>query len=59
MEPISWKVGCKTRGDTNWAYNGLRFATREAAEAYGRDLYGRWTALESWEAHQDDEAPNR
>lgn len=28
--------------------NGLRFPTTEAAEAYAKDLYARWTAVRSW-----------
>jgi hypothetical protein len=55
----SFKVGCKTAGDTTWAYNALRFATREEAEAYGLDLAMRWTALRDYEIHESDEEPNR
>ncbi len=58
-EARSFRVGCKTRGDSDWAYNGLRFATKEEAEAYGRDLFSRWTALEKWEVHESEEEPNR
>lgn len=59
-EPKSWKLGCKGRGDQTWAYNQLRFKTKEAAEAYGSDLYSRWTALDKYEAHPDyEEEPNR
>lgn len=28
-----------------WAGNALRFATQEEADAYGRDLMGRWFAV--------------
>lgn len=31
-----------------WCGNGLRFPTREAAEAYAKDLWSRWTAVRSW-----------
>lgn len=58
-QPTSWKVGVKTPSDHTWCYNGLRFATKEAAEEYGRDLYMRWTAVTEWEAHPADEEPNR
>jgi hypothetical protein len=57
--PRSYKVGCKTRGDSEWAYNALRFATREQAEEYGADLYSRWTALDQYEVHESDDDPNR
>jgi len=55
----SYKVACKTAGDTNWAYNALRFATREDAEAYGRDLFSRWLALSEYEIHESEDKPNR
>jgi hypothetical protein len=55
----SFKVGCKTRGDMNWAYNALRFATREQAQNYAEDLYSRWMALDSYEVQESDDAPNR
>lgn len=54
----SYKVGIKTAGDLNWAYNGLRFATRAEAEHYGLDLSLRWTAVREFEVHASDE-PNR
>lgn len=28
--------------------NALRFPSVEAAEAYGKDLWARWTAVRSW-----------
>ena len=57
--PFSFKVGCKTDGDTNWAYNAFRFATQEQAEAYGKDLCSRWLGLREWEVHPSDEEPNK
>jgi hypothetical protein len=59
VEAKSWKLACKTRGDSEWAYNGLRFATKEACESYASDLYSRWTALEKYEAHPSSDEPNR
>jgi len=55
----SFKVGVKTANDSNWAYNGLRFASRQAAEDYGLDLAMRWTAVREYEVHPSDEAANR
>jgi len=55
----SYKVACKTAGDTNWAYNALRFATREAADQYAIDLWSRWLALSEYEIHESEDAPNR
>lgn len=28
--------------------NGLKFDTKENAEAYARDLFGRWTMVREW-----------
>lgn len=55
----SWKLGCKTKGDTYWAYNALRFKTREECLTYGADLYSRWTALDTFEAHESEDEPNQ
>jgi hypothetical protein len=32
-------------GTPKFYKNGLRFATKEEAEAYASDLYGRWTSV--------------
>ena len=42
----SFKAGAVVCGERQPAYNALRFATREEAEKYGRDLAGRWTLVE-------------
>jgi hypothetical protein len=31
-----------------WACNALRFDSKAEAEAYGRDLAARWTAVREW-----------
>jgi hypothetical protein len=36
-----------------WCGNGLRFETREAAEAYAVDLALRWTAVSDWRVVED------
>lgn len=41
-----------------WAGNGLRFATRETAEAYARDLMWRWTSVRQWRVVESDEPVN-
>ena len=33
---------CEVEVEGKWASNGLRFASSEEAEAYGRDLLARW-----------------
>ena len=55
--PRSYKVGVKTSGDRNFAYNALRFATEAEAAAYGADLFSRWTAVTEMEVHPSDDAP--
>jgi hypothetical protein len=42
-EQRSWKWEMLDHG--NWTTNALRFATKEEAEQYGRDLHWRWTAM--------------
>lgn len=60
-DPRSWKLGCRVKSDPpgHWSYNGLRFKTKEECEAYGRDLFSRWTALDKYEAHPSEDEPNR
>ena len=57
-EVSSFKVRCKTRGDSAGASNALRFATREEGERYGAELYSRWMALETYEVVESDEPVN-
>jgi hypothetical protein len=59
MPVRSYKVGVKTAGDREWCCNGLRFRSREEAEAYGIDLFMRWTAVREWAVLESDEEPNR
>lgn len=58
----SYKVAVRTFGDrpnSDWGYNALRFATREAADDWGYGLSLRWTALKEYEVQESDEEPNR
>jgi hypothetical protein len=41
-----------------WYPNGLRFATREEAEARAKDLVSRWTLAFAWRATESEEEPN-
>lgn len=54
----SFKVGVKTPGDRDWNSNGLRFPTRESADAYGANLAMRWTAVTDWTVLESDEEVN-
>jgi hypothetical protein len=41
----SFKAEVIADSSGEWCSNGLRFATRKEAEAYGLDLSLRWTAV--------------
>jgi len=43
-----FKVEVQADNTGTWAGNGLTFETRELAEAYARDLAGRWMAVRAW-----------
>jgi hypothetical protein len=47
---MSYKVEVIADDSGKWVSNALRFSTREQAEAYGRDLSSRWTAVREWRA---------
>ena len=51
----SYAAYFKTRLDTEFTTNALRFATQAEAESYARDLFGRWLGASEWEVrpHQD------
>ena len=48
----------KTPGDTDWVGNGLRFGTREQAEAYVSDLAWKWSAVRETKVAQSEKEPN-
>jgi hypothetical protein len=37
-----------------WVGNGCRFATRDEAEAYGRDLSRRWILVREYRVVEDE-----
>lgn len=39
--------------------NALRFPTREAAEAYARDLSSRWMMVREWRVVESADVANR
>jgi hypothetical protein len=55
LEPRSYKVACRVRGEQEWAYNALRFPSEDLAQEYAKDLYSRWTMLEEWRIEASDE----
>lgn len=55
---MSWKNEVKTNNDINFATNALRFKTRKEAEAYGADLYSRWTSVTEYRAKRCNDPVN-
>lgn len=56
--PRSYKVEVQTSGDTSWSSNSQRHPTQESAEAAGRSLFARWTAVKEWRVTPSDDPPN-
>ena len=52
----SYKAEMKVHG--GWSANQRRYATREEADAAGKDLYSRWTAAEDYRVVPSSDAPN-
>ena len=42
---MSWAVEVVADASGQWVGNGVRLATHEEADAYGRDLRARWALL--------------
>jgi hypothetical protein len=42
---MSWKAEVMVKGESQWIGNGLRFATKEAAQDYVVNLSWRWTSV--------------
>lgn len=42
-----------------WCGNGLRFATTEAADTYGKDLFSRWMAVKEFRVVPSTDAVNQ
>jgi hypothetical protein len=51
---MSWISEVLVAGDPKWYGNGLRFATRDEAEKYVRDLEGRWTSVRRTRVAESD-----
>ena len=59
MSVRSYKAEVIADNSGQWCGNALRFATREEAEAYARDLFSRWTAVREWRVVESKEEVNR
>ena len=56
----SYAAEVQTAGDGDaWTGNGLRFATREEAETYAKDLFSRWTAVKAFRVVESADPVNR
>jgi len=55
---MSFKVEVLVAGESEWASNALRFATKKEAEDYGADLWRRWTAVKKYRIVVVDEPVN-
>jgi hypothetical protein len=54
----SFKPGVFVSGESQSVFNGVRFATRDEAEQYGRDLAGRWILVERTVVEESDDPVN-
>ena len=54
----SWKAEVIADGSGTWAGNALRFATKAEAEAYARNLAGRWMLVREWRAAESEDEVN-
>jgi len=52
----SYKAEMKVHGE--WSANQRRYATHEEADAAGKDLYSRWTAVEDYRVVPSSDPPN-
>jgi allophanate hydrolase subunit 2 len=50
---MSWKPEVIVEHGGVWTGNALRFATKEEAEWYAKDLFRRWTACREWRVAED------
>lgn len=55
---MSFKLGVKTPGDTEFASNALMFETEKEVEEYGKDLFSRWMAVKETRVLPSDEPVN-
>jgi hypothetical protein len=55
---VSWKVEIAADASGRKSCNSVRFATRDEAEAYGRDLAIRWLVLEDWRTSESADPVN-
>jgi len=55
---MSYKVGVKTKTESNWVFNGLRFGHGGTAHEYGTSLMKRWPDVVAFEVQSCIEPAN-
>jgi hypothetical protein len=55
---MSYKLGVKTPGDTEFVSNALCFETEREAEEYGIDLFSRWMVVKETQVIPSNEPVN-
>lgn len=55
---MSFAPMVRTGSDPKFYGNALRFETREEAEAYAKDLMGRWLLVVEWRVDESDDPVN-
>jgi hypothetical protein len=56
--PRSFAVEVQENGSTRWVGNALRFPEKEQAAEYGRDVYSRWSGIQSYRVIESSEPAN-
>jgi hypothetical protein len=54
----SFALEVQENGTTEWVENGLRFPAKDQAEDYGRDLFSRWSGIQSYRVIERSEPAN-
>lgn len=55
---MSYKAAIIAVGESTPSYNGLRFATSDEANAYGKNLFSRWMGMKSFTVEESSDPVN-
>ena len=55
---MSFKVEVQAVGENSWHTNGIVLSNPVQAQAYGQNLWQRWTGCEKFRVIESDETPN-